>query len=158
MDTEQRFIELIEHHKRIIYKVCYVYAPGRGQIDDYFQEVVLALWRGFPDFRGESKTATWVYRIALYTCISFVRRRMRRPQSVRLSVDLACDDDMQAREQLDELYAVISRLGRLDRALILLWLEERPAGEIAAITGLSPGNVAVKLPRIRCKLRKMYNR
>ena len=54
MDTEQRFIELIEHHKRIIYKVCYVYAPGRGQIDDYFQEVVLALWRGFPDFRGES--------------------------------------------------------------------------------------------------------
>lgn len=77
MDTEQRFIELIEHHKRIIYKVCYVYAPGRGQIDDYFQEVVLALWRGFPDFRGESKTATWVYRIALYTCISFVRRRMR---------------------------------------------------------------------------------
>lgn len=65
MDTEQRFIELIEHHKRIIYKVCYVYAPGRGQIDDYFQEVVLALWRGFPDFRGESKTATWVYRIAL---------------------------------------------------------------------------------------------
>jgi len=153
MDTEQRFIELIEHHKRIIYKVCYVYAPGRGQIDDYFQEVVLALWRGFPDFRGESKTATWVYRIALYTCISFVRRRMRRPQSVRLSVDLACDDDMQAREQLDELYAVISRLGRLDRALILLWLEER-----AAITGLSPGNVAVKLTRIRCKLRKMYNR
>ena len=149
MDTEQRFIELIEHHKRIIYKVCYVYAPGRGQIDDYFQEVVLALWRGFPDFRGESKTATWVYRIALYTCISFVRRRMRRPQSVRLSVD---------REQLDELYAVISRLGRLDRALILLWLEERPAGEIAAITGLSPGNVAVKLTRIRCKLRKMYNR
>ena len=135
MDTEQRFIELIEHHKRIIYKVCYVYAPGRGQIDDYFQEVVLALWRGFPDFRGESKTATWVYRIALYTCISFVRRRMRRPQSVRLSVDLACDDDMQAREQL-----------------------ERPAGEIAAITGLSPGNVAVKLTRIRCKLRKMYNR
>ena len=63
-----------------------------------------------------------------------------------------------AREQLDELYAVISRLGRLDRALILLWLEERPAGEIAAITGLSPGNVAVKLTRIRCKLRKMYNR
>lgn len=83
---------------------------------------------------------------------------MRHPQSVRLSVDLACDDDMLAREQLDELYAVISRLGRLDRALILLWLEERPAGEIAAITGLSPGNVAVKLTRIRCKLRKMYNR
>lgn len=113
---------------------------------------------GIPRFPGREHNSHVGIRIALYTCISFVRRRMRRPQSVRLSVDLACDDDMQAREQLDELYAVISRLGRLDRALILLWLEERPAGEIAAITGLSPGNVAVKLTRIRCKLRKMYNR
>ena len=119
---------------------------------------MLALWRGFPDFRGESTTATWVYRIALYTCISFVRRRMRRPQSVRLSVDLACDDDMQAREQLDELYAVISRLGRLDRALILLWLEEQPARGIAALPGLSTRTVAGQRIRIRCKLRKMYNR
>ena len=93
-----------------------------------------------------------------YTASRCIPAFRLRPQSVRLSVDLACDDDMQAREQLDELYAVISRLGRLDRALILLWLEERPAGEIAAITGLSPGNVAVKLTRIRCKLRKMYNR
>ena len=59
MDTEQRFIELIGCYKRIIYKVCYVYAPDREQIDDYFQEVVLALWRGFPDFRGECKTSTW---------------------------------------------------------------------------------------------------
>lgn len=138
MDTEQRFIELIEHHKRIIYKVCYVYAPGRGQIDDYFQEVSAGSVAGIPRFRGESKTATWVYRIALYTLHFVCPPRMRRPQSVRLSVDLACDDDMQAREQLDELYAVISRLGRLDRALILLWLEERPAGEIAAITACLP--------------------
>ena len=131
--------------------------PGAGRSTTIFRRSCW-LCGGDSPISGESKTATWVYRIALYTCISFVRRRMRRPQSVRLSVDLACDDDMQAREQLDELYAVISRLGRLDRALILLWLEERPAGEIAAITGLSPGNVAVKLTRIRCKLRKMYNR
>lgn len=158
MHTEEDFIRLIERYKRIIYKVCYVYAPDRMEIDDYFQEVVLALWRGYRNFRGESQIATWVYRVALYTCISFVRRRMLRPASVRLSVDLACDDDTRTREQIDELYAVISHLGCLDRVLILLWLEEHSNEEIARITGLTAGNVAVKLTRIREKLRKMYNR
>lgn len=158
MDREQEFMALVERYKRVVYKVCYIYAPDVGQVDDYFQEVVLALWRGFGNFRGESKVSTWVYRVALNTCLTFVRRRMLRPRSVHLAVDLACDDDAAVREQLDELYAVIGRLGRLDRALVLLRLEERTYDEIAAITGLSPGNVAVKLTRIRGKLRKMYNR
>lgn len=102
---------LVERYKRVIYKVCYMYAPDAGQVDDYFQEVVLALWRGFGNFRGESKVSTWVYRVALNTCLTFVRRRMLRPRSVHLAVDLACDDDAALREQLDELYAVIGRLG-----------------------------------------------
>lgn len=158
MDTEQRFIELIEHHKRIIYKVCYVYAPGRGQIDDYFQEVVLALWRGFPDFRGESKTATWVYRIALYTCISFVRRRMRRPQSVRLSVDLVCDDDMAGpraarRAVCGDLTLGPARPGA-DPAVARRTSrrgDRRHHGPVSRQCGR-------ETDRIRCKLRKMYNR
>lgn len=158
MDRQQEFLELIGRYKRIIYKVCYLYAPDRTQLDDYFQEVVLALWNGFDRFRGESSAATWVYRVALYTCISFVRRRMRRPALVRVTVDLACDDDRELREQLDELYAAIGRLGRLDRALVLLWLEERSQEEIAAVTGLKPGTVAVRMTRIHEKLRKMYNR
>lgn len=149
---------LIEEYQRVIYKVCSVYAPDRSRIDDYFQEVVLALWRGFDAFRGESKTATWVYRVALYTCISFVRRRMRRPQSVRLTVDIKDEEPSETRERIDELYRVIGRLGRLDKALILLWLEERSYDEIAEITGLKANNVAVRLSRIREKLRKMYNR
>lgn len=157
-EREEAFIALVEGYKRVIYKVCSIYAPDKGQIDDYFQEVVLALWRSFGTFRGESKVSTWVYRVALNTCLTFVRRRMLRPRSVHLTIDLAAADDAAAREQLDELYAVIGRLGRLDRALVMLWLEERSGEEIAAITGLSPGNVAVKLSRIRWKLRKMFNR
>lgn len=158
MDKQQRFVELVEEYQRVIYKVCSVYAPDRSRIEDYFQEVVLALWRGFDDFRGESKTATWVYRVALYTCISFVRRRMRRPEKVRLAVDLKDEEDSETRERIEELYAVIGRLGHLDKALILLWLEERSYDEIAEITGLKANNVAVRLTRIREKLRKMYNR
>lgn len=158
MDREQKFIALVEGYKRVIYKVCSIYAPDKGQIDDYFQEVVLALWRSFGSFRGESKVSTWVYRVALNTCLTFVRRTTHRPRSVHLAVDLVAADDSAAREQFDELYAVIGRLGRLDRALVLLWLEERTYEEIAAITGLSSGNVAVRLTRIRAKLRKMFNR
>ena len=96
--------------------------------------------------------------MALYTCISFVRRRMRRPQSVRLTVDIKDEEPSETRERIDELYRVIGRLGRLDKALILLWLEERSYDEIAEITGLKANNVAVRLSRIREKLRKMYNR
>lgn len=158
MDKQTEFLELLERYKRIIYKVCCLYAPDREQLDDYFQEVVLALWSGFDRFRGESSTATWVYRVSLYTCISFVRRRMRRPAVVRLTVDLAGEDDRELREQIDQLHAAIGRLGRLDKALVLLWLEERPYEQIAAITGLKPGTVAVRLTRIREKLRSMYNR
>ncbi|MDE5623786.1 MAG: sigma-70 family RNA polymerase sigma factor [Alistipes sp.] len=158
MDKVQRFVALIEEYQRVIYKVCSVYAPDRSRIDDYFQEVVLALWRGFDAFRGESKTATWVYRVAVYNCISFVRRRMRRPQSVGLTVDIKDEEPSETRERIDELYRVIGRLGRLDKALILLWLEERSYEEIAEITGLKANNVAVRLSRIREKLRKMYNR
>lgn len=158
MDKQEQFLDLIGRYKRIIYKVCYLYAPDREQLDDYFQEVVLALWRGYEGFRNESSVATWVYRVALYTCITFVRRRMRGPVQVRLTVDLDGDDDRELREQIEELYAAIDCLGPLDKALVLLWLEERPYEQIAAITGLKPGVVAVRLTRIREKLRRMYNR
>ena len=82
MQTEERFVELMERYKRVIYKVCYVYAPP-DQIEDYFQETVLALWRSYRLFRGECSHSTWIYRVALHTCLSFVRRRMRRPRVCR---------------------------------------------------------------------------
>lgn len=117
----------------------------------------MALWRSYRLFRGECSHSTWIYRVALHTCLSFVRRRMRRPPCVPLAVDLSADDDSGSREQLEELYAMISRLGRLDRAVVLLWLEECSYDEIARITGLTRQNVGVRLTRIREKLRMMTN-
>lgn len=154
MQTEKEFIEIIECYKRVIYKVCYVYAP-RAEVEDYFQETVLALWRAYPHFRGECGLSTWVYRIALNTCITFLRRSRRRIAPVRLTFDLPDERDMQGREGLEELHEMIFRLGRLDRALLLLWLEQRSYEEIGAILGISRENVAVRLNRIRCRLRKM---
>lgn len=158
MERKEEFIGLVERYKAVIYKVCYMYAP-QGEIDDYYQEVLVRLWNAWPQFRGESSTATWVYRVSLYTCISFVRRRYARPATIPLAVDLQIPED-NAEEQrcYEELRAVIDNLGRLDRALILLWLEERTYTEIAEITGLSHANVGVKLMRIREKIKHMFNR
>ena len=162
MDTkelEKEFLDMIEAQKRTIYKVCYIYANDQDDLNDLFQETVLNLWKGFPSYRGDSKLTTWVYRIAMNTCITFLRHASHRPQTVPMTANvasqMAADEDTEAR--LQELYRLINRLGKLERALILLWLEERSYQEMADILGLSKANVAVKLNRIREKLKKMSN-
>lgn len=148
----------MEQHKQIIYKVCFMYASDDETINDLFQEVTLNLWKGFPRFRGESKPTTWVYRIAVNTCVSWLRSSNRRPQTVPLTLsmtDLMTDE--QEKENLRELYALINRLGKLERALILLWLEERSYEEIAEILDISVTNVGVRINRIKAKLKVMSN-
>ncbi len=151
---EEIFTEVVHQHRNIIYKVCYIYAPT-GMIEDYYQEVLVNLWQSFDQFDGRSKRSTWIYRVALYTCISFIRRK--QPASISLSFDLSTDEDATLKEQLEELHSVINRLSHLDRALILLWLEGYAYEEMAEVTGLSHSNVAVKLMRAKDKIKKMYN-
>jgi len=156
---ENDFLDLIKEQKRTIYKVCYVYAKDRDNLNDLFQEVVLNMWKGFPRYRGDGKAATWVYRIAMNTCITFLRCSGTRPSTVPITADVA--DSLIEEEgktgQLRELYSLINQLGKLERALILLWLEERSYQEMADILGISKTNVAVKLTRVKDKLRKMSN-
>ena len=151
---EELFCDVVHAHRNIIYKVCYIYAP-KGMIEDYYQEVLINLWQSFDQFEGRSKRSTWVYRIALYTCISFIRRK--EPASISLTFDLSADEDNNLKEQLEELHSVISRLGHIDRALIMLWLEGYAYDEIAEITGLTRSNVAVKLMRAKDKIKEMFN-
>lgn len=113
----------------------------------------------FPALSGNSKQSTWIYRIALNTCISFLRQANARPQTVALTTELAWQaaaEDGKTGE-LQELYRLINGLGELERALILLWLEERSYQEMAEILGISKANVAVKLTRIKEKLKRMSN-
>lgn len=161
MDTkvlEKEFVELITEHKRLIYKACYFYASDADDLADLYQEVVMNLWKSFSRFRGESKATTWMYRIAMNTCISSLRRQKARPQTVPLTLDVDMTDGEDKTAQLRELYGLINQLGRLERALILLWLEERSYQEIADILGISKNNVAVKLNRVKEKLKAMSNR
>ena len=143
---------------RIVGKVCYLYAVDSDDFDDLYQEVLINLWRGFDGFEGRAKVSSWVYRVALNTCISYYRRNRRHTGRLPLTDSLgAADEDPERGERLRDLYALINRLDALEKAVVMLWLDELPYEEIAAITGLTRNNVASKLHRIKLKLREQAN-
>ena len=155
-DVEKSFVAMIRQYEAVIYKVTSFYANQSQPIGDLYQEVVLNLWRAYPSFRGESKISTWIYRIALNTCVTFFRRSKKTPTYVDITSDVP--DVSESNEDIAELYKLINRLGKIERALILLYLEDKSYKEISEITGLTVTNVATKLSRIKDKLRGMSNK
>ena len=156
-DLEQEFTACIKEYERVIYKVCYLYTTKSVTLNDLYQEAVLNIWRAFPNFRRECKISTWIYRITLNTCISFIRKEKNIPEIVSLTqeAEWLTEEEDSFREMLVELYRLINCLGQLDKSIILLYLENKDYAEIAEITGLTVTNIATKLSRIKDKLRKM---
>ena len=153
---EKEFIELIRQNERLIYKVCSIYVSEEYPMADLYQEAVYNLWKSFPKFRNDCSVSTWMYRVALNSCITGIRKELRRPKHVpilELQESLIEPESME--ENIREMYRLIYRLKTLERAIILLYLEEKSYQEIADITGLTLNNVAIKLKRIKEKLKKM---
>jgi len=155
---EQEFITLVKQYERVIYKVCTFYVSETSPLEDLYQEIVLNLWKEYPNFRKESQTSTWLYRIALNTCITDLRRNAKHRQNVslELSEHIIFEQDTQSVE-IQELYSLIYKLNRIERSIILLWLEEKSYQEIADVTGFSVANVATRLKRTKEKLKNMSN-
>ena len=156
--SEKEFTEIVRENKTTIYTVCYMFSDDREEVEDLFQEVLVALWQGLDSFRGESALRSWIYRISLNTCISADRKKRRRADSVRLDmkIDLFADTNDDTR-QVQMLRSRIGKLGVFDRAIILLWLENLSYEEIGVIVGISAKNVSVRLVRIREQLKNMSN-
>ena len=157
-ELEKEFAAVVQENKATIYTVCYMFSADREEVEDLFQEVLIALWRGFSSFRGESNIRSWIYRVALNTCISSERKKRRRDESVRLdmSIDLFTDTDDDSR-QAQMLRQRIGKLGVFDRAIVLLWLEGMPYDEIVTIVGSTVKNVSERLFRVNEELKKMSN-
>ena len=154
---EQTFSQIVREHKSTIYTVCYMFSQVKDEVDDLFQEVLVNLWRGFEGFEGRSNVRTWVYRVALNTCISLDRKRRSRPQ-MKLSMDINLFEDRDTdTQQVDMLHRRISRLRPFDRAIVLLWLEDLSYEEIGQIVGIPEKNVSVRLFRIKEQLKRMSN-
>ena len=154
LQNEQDFSRIVREHKSTIYTVCYMFSKDEDEVNDLFQEVLINLWKGLQNFRGESDVRTWLYRISLNTCISCDRKKRKRktiPLSMNINPFTDSDDDSR---QVQQLNRRISQLGPFDRAIILLWLENMSYEEIGEIVGISTKNVSVRLFRIKEKLKK----
>lgn len=157
METE--FLHLINTHGGILHKVCGLYGRDEENRKDLYQEMVLQLWRAFPSFRREAKVSTWVYRIALNTAISLYRQQSRRiaPETVTndVLINLQLSSTPEEDERITQLYKAIGHLSSVEKAVVLLYLDDNPYEEIAQIMGISQSNVGVKLNRIKVKLKQL---
>ena len=157
--THQHFLELIHRHQSIIHKICFVYCKNRTDRDDLQQEIILQLWKSFPSFKAYAAFSTWMYRVALNTAINQTRRPGLLIDSSSTS-DLPYDpsDFYDLSEEIQILYSAISQLRKVEKAIILLWLEEKSYEEIAEAIGISVKNVSVKLVRIRTRLAEIIKK
>ena len=157
-EKEIEFNRIVRAYKATIFTVCYLFSKDQDEVNDLFQETLINLWRGFDGFQGKCDVKTWIWRVSLNTCLTFERKKKRRVDTLPLTMDinLFTDTDDDTR-QVQMLYRRINKLGMLDRAIILLWLENMSYEEIGEIIGISTKNVSVKLVRIKEQLKKMSN-
>lgn len=155
---KKAFSELIQKNQRIIHKITLIYANSAVDREDLFQEICLQLWLSYPNFREEAKFSTWMYRVALNTAISNIRKSKNSFSVEPLrETDRIPDESSDEKEQVKLLYSAISKLNRIDKAIILLWLEDKNYEEIATIMGTTKTNVSVKLVRIKRKLEELVS-
>ena len=155
--NEREFASIIQEHSRIINKVCYFYATNKIPFDDLRQEIYVNIWLGLNQFRGESKMSTWIYRVAVNSALMTLRSSKPQIDTVPLDLgilDISTEIDDTERENLQTLLSLISRLEDIEKAIILLWLDEYSYEEIADTLGLKRNTVAVKIHRIKDKLSK----
>lgn len=161
IEDEKKFINLINEHQGLIHKVCIMYESNPELRNDLFQEIVLQLWKSFHTFRGEAKITTWMYRIALNTAISGYRKQTRHVKTEDLDeihyniTEYHSGDD--GEDNTQKLQWAIRQLSEIERAMVMMALEEIPYDEIAETIGITQNNVRVRMNRIREKLRKLMN-
>lgn len=146
------FERVVTEYKSTIYSVCYMFADNNMLTNDLFQEVLINLWMGFEKFRGDSSLRTWVYRVSMNTCISYRRKKKVKSVALEMSSDII-DGISSESNQTQQLHQRIQKLEPIDRAIVLLWLENLPYDEIGAIVGIPTRHIGVRLVRIKEKLK-----
>ena len=154
MKQEEYFTQLVRENKSTIYTVCYMFSKDEDEVNDLFQETLINMWKGIDSFREESKISTWIYRVALNTCLLQERKKKKEVKKVPLNMNVNFfEDNDPDSTQVRILHQRIGKLGLVDRALVMMWLEGMSYDEIGAIMGITPQNVGVKLFRIKEKLK-----
>lgn len=161
MQKQQHFVKLIKENEGIIFKITLVYAFNEEDQKDLYQEIVYQLWKSFDSFRGEAKVSTWMYRIALNTSITHLKKEKKKGDRVSIDTVLMnridqMDTILDDRIQL--LYAHIKKLNSIEKGIVLLYLEGKNYEEIGTITGFTKSNVGTRLNRIKQKLKSQIKK
>ncbi|MBI9055090.1 MAG: sigma-70 family RNA polymerase sigma factor [Bacteroidales bacterium] len=156
--NKEDFISLIEKHQGIIYKVSRMYCSKEECREDLFQDILVQLWQSFSSFNNNAKFSTWMYRVALNTAIAQFKKDKKNSEDPvpDIPVHIIDDDSYQEKErQKETLHKAINKLNKIEKAIIILYMDEYSYDEIAEISGISISNVGVKINRIKTKLQKI---
>ncbi len=165
MPTEpdkEAFVNLMQEHKGIIYKICNSYCAKREDRNDLAQEIVYQLWKCFNSFNPDYKFSTWMYRIALNVAISFYRKERKSGSMIVYPENLIelkeeQDESADKEKNISLLQQFISQLKEIDKSIMILYLEDKSYKEIAEITGLTETNVATRINRIKEILKNNFS-
>jgi len=144
----------------IIIKICRAYTNNQEDFEDYYQEVCLQIWRSKDRFRQQSEWSTWIYRLSLNVCLTLLKKKKNNRQhfaSDYIYAEIMEENAAFSDESLNQLYGAIRQLKEVDRAVILLYLEEKSYQEIADIIGTNPNNIGVRVKRIKERLKKIMS-
>ena len=158
-DTEKHFEHLVKEHEPLLYKVCRIYANTEADRDDLFQEIVIQLWKAYPRFKGYAKFSTWLYRVAINTAITGLRKKQDfitsyEPESLPTNMSEESSSHLEE-ERLAQLYKAIAQLNQVEKAIVMLYMEDRSYEEMEEILGINQGNLRVKMSRIKEKIRQL---
>ncbi|CAM1365460.1 RNA polymerase subunit sigma-70 [Tenacibaculum litopenaei] len=160
-ELENKFLTDFESNQNIVHKVCRIYTTNSDAHNDLFQEITIQLWKNYHKFRGDAKFSTWMYRVALNTAISLYRKSTRSVKTQDISEVVykvqSTEYDDTEEQQLKSLYQAIHKLNDIDKALIFLYLEDKPYKEISDTLGITEVNARVKMNRAKDKLKKILN-
>ena len=156
-EAEKQFEQHIKTNELLIYKVCRMYAYTSADREDLFQEIVIQLWNAYPKFKGESKFSTWLYRVALNTAITGLRKKkdfIESREPAKLPEQIS-DENTGDEDELKQLHKAIEQLSEVEKAVVMLYMEDKSYDEMEDILGISQGNLRVKMNRIKEKLRQL---
>jgi RNA polymerase sigma-70 factor (ECF subfamily) len=156
--VENEFIELINKHQGILHKICNIYFIQDPNKEDYYQEMLIRIWKSYPSFKNKSGFSTWLYRVAINTAIDTIRKQNLQPRHTELSkieYNIPQDDQNIESDKKDILYQAINHLSDVEKGIIILYLEDYSYKEIAEIIGISYSNAGVKINRIKNQLIKI---
>ena len=160
-EKEQEFLNRIETHKGILYKVSKMYMDNADDQEDLFQEIIYQLWKSYDSFRNESQFSTWMYRVAINTSIVFLKKEKRKIDKYEIPSDNIKEEEGDSHiqeSQLNHFYKAVQKLEKIEKAIIFYQLEGFSHREIGANLGISEGNARVKLNRAKEKLREIIKK